>query len=320
LNHPNIVTIHEVGEQDGRTFMVMEFVDGKRLDELIPRKGMRLTEALRVAAQAADALTAAHAAGIVHRDLKPSNIMVDEQGRVKVLDFGLAKLVAPTPAAVAADEETRTAALTEEGAIVGSVPYMSPEQAEGRPVDTRSDIFSFGAVLYEMVRGQRAFRGDSRISTLAAVVEKEPQPIGETGAVVPPELERLILRCLRKDVSWRSQSMADVKLALEELRDELVSDKRTGPARRRWLWPAVCAALAMGAVAWAYLHHRGAVQPQARDLVRLSPDDGHMYNSPSISPDGRFVVYVSDRSVKSRRGCNRWERETRFSWPTLRTP
>ena len=243
--------------------------------------------------------------------------MVDAQGRVKVLDFGLAKQTAPAPAA---DEETLTVPITEEGAIVGSVPYMSPEQAEGRPVDARSDIFSFGAVLYEMVTGQRAFRGDSRISTLAAVVEKEPQPIGETGAVVPPELERLILRCLRKDVSWRSQSMADVKLALEELRDELVSDKRTGPARRRWLWPAVCAALAMGAVAWAYLHHRGAVQPQARDLVRLSPDDGHMYNSPSISPDGRFVVYVSDRSVKSRRGCNRWERETRFSWPTLRTP
>jgi Tol biopolymer transport system component len=191
--------------------------------------------------------------------------------------------------------------LTEEGAIVGSVPYMSPEQAEGRPVDARSDIFSFGAVLYEMVTGQRAFRGDSRISTLAAVVEKEPQPISETGAVVPSELERLIIRCLRKDLNRRSQSIADVKLALEELRDDSESGKLgqrpvSAPARRRWLWPAVCAAIAVGADAWAYLHQRGAVQPQARDLVRLSPDDGHMYDSPSISPDGRFVVYVSDRS------------------------
>ena len=197
LNHPNIVAIHEVGEQDGRTFMVMEFVDGKQLNELIPRKGMRLTEALRVAVQVADALTAAHAVGIVHRDLKPGNIMVDAQGRVKVLDFGLAKVAAPA-VALTADEETRTATLTEEGAIVGSVPYMSPEQAEGRPVDARSDIFSFGAVLYEMVTGQRAFRGETRVSTLVAVVEKEPQPVSETGAEVPPELERLIARCLRR--------------------------------------------------------------------------------------------------------------------------
>src|SRR5215471_718406 len=150
LNHPNIVTVYDVGEQNGRTFMVMEFVDGKPLNELIPRKGMKLNETLRVAALVADALTAAHAAGIVHRDLKPGNIMVDGQGRVKVLDFGLAKLTAPAPAA---DEETRTLSLTEEGTIVGSVPYMSPEQAEGRPVDARSHIFSFGAVLYEMVTG-----------------------------------------------------------------------------------------------------------------------------------------------------------------------
>jgi eukaryotic-like serine/threonine-protein kinase len=176
LNHPNIITIHEIGEQDGQTFIVMELVDGKPLNELIPRKGMRLTEALRIAAQVAGALTAAHAAGIVHRDLKPANIMVDAHGRAKVLDFGLAKLSAP--AAVGADEATRSLAtdqpVSEEGVIVGSVPYMSPEQAEGKPVDARSDIFSFGAVLYEMITGQRAFRGESKISTLAAIVEKDP--------------------------------------------------------------------------------------------------------------------------------------------------
>jgi serine/threonine protein kinase len=225
LNHPNIITIHEIGEQDGQTYIVMELVDGKPLNELIPRKGMRLTEALRIAAQVADALTAAHAAGIVHRDLKPANIMVDAHGRVKVLDFGLAKLVAPTRATAAddADKATRTLAaglpVTEEGMIVGSVPYMSPEQVEGRALDARSDIFSFGAVLYEMITGQRAFRGDSRISTLAAVVEKDPPPVSESSASTPPEVERVIARCLRKDVNRRSQSMADVKLALEELRD-----------------------------------------------------------------------------------------------------
>src|SRR5215472_8544970 len=300
LNHPNIVTVYDVGEQNGRTFMVMEFVDGKPLNELIPRKGMKLNETLRVAALVADALTAAHAAGIVHRDLKPGNIMVDGQGRVKVLDFGLAKLTAPAPAA---DEETRTLSLTEEGTIVGSVPYMSPEQAEGRPVDARSDIFSFGAVLYEMVTGQRAFRGESRISTLAAVVEKEPRPVGETGALVPPELERLITRCLRKDVNRRSQHMSDVKLALEELRDESESGKlRVGRPEayptRRWLWPAVCALIAVCAIALAYLRYRGAAQSQGPDLVRLSPDDGHSYLEPAISPDGKFVAFVSDRSGK----------------------
>jgi len=302
LNHPNIVAIHEVGEQDGRTFMVMEFVDGKQLNELIPRKGMRLTEALRVAVQVADALTAAHAVGIVHRDLKPGNIMVDAQGRVKVLDFGLAKVAAPA-VALTADEETRTATLTEEGAIVGSVPYMSPEQAEGRPVDARSDIFSFGAVLYEMVTGQRAFRGETRVSTLVAVVEKEPQPVSETGAEVPPELERLITRCLRKEVNRRCQHMSDVKVALEELRDESESGKlmrpaATAPAGRRWLWPAMGVVIALGAVAWAYLQQRGGTQSQGPDLVRVSPDDGHSYVGPGISPDGKFVAYASDRSGK----------------------
>ena len=237
LNHPNIITIHEIGEQDGQTFIVMELVDGKPLNELIPRKGMRLTEALRIAAQVADALTAAHAAGMVHRDLKPANIMVDAHGRVKVLDFGLAKLSAHAAAdAIGADEATRTLTLdqpiTEEGVILGSVPYMSPEQAEGKPVDARSDIFSFGAVLYEMITGQRAFRGESRISTLAAIVEKEPQPPSEISAT-PPELDRLIVRCLRKDVKRRSQNMADVKLALEELRDESESGKLVRPATAR---------------------------------------------------------------------------------------
>ena len=309
LNHPNIITIHEIGEQDGRTFIVMELVDGKPLNELIPRKGMRLTEALRIAAQVADALTAAHAAGIVHRDLKPGNIMVDTHGRVKVLDFGLAKLSAP-PAAAGEDAATRTVALeqpvTEEGVIVGSVPYMSPEQAEGKPVDARSDIFSFGAVLYEMITGQRAFRGESRVSTLAAVVEKDPQPPSEISSTTPPELDRLIARCLRKDVNRRSQNMADLKLALEELRDESESGKLARPATavpagtRRWLWPAVAIAsvlIAAVAFTWIYLNLHSP-PPKGPDLVRLSPDDGHTYSQPSISSDGGFVAYVSDRSGK----------------------
>ena len=159
LNHPNIVTIYDIAEENGRHYIVMEFVNGKPLHEIIPRKGMRITETLRMAAQIAEALTAAHAMGIVHRDIKPGNIMVDATGRAKVLDFGLAKLTAPIVPATAFADETRTLAKdrprTEQGAIIGSVPYMSPEQAEGRPVDARSDIFSFGALLYEMVTGRR---------------------------------------------------------------------------------------------------------------------------------------------------------------------
>jgi Tol biopolymer transport system component/tRNA A-37 threonylcarbamoyl transferase component Bud32 len=308
LNHPNIITIHEVGEQDGRTFIVMELVEGKPLNELIPAKGMRLTEALRIAAQVAGALTTAHAAGIVHRDLKPANIMVDAHGRVKVLDFGLAKLSAPAAlVAVEADEGTRTLVLdqpvTEEGMIVGSVPYMSPEQAEGKPVDARSDIFSFGAVLYEMITGQRAFRGESRVSTLAAVLERDPQPPSEISSTTPPELERLITRCLRKDVNRRSQSMADVKLALEELRDESESGKLARPAltagvgARRWLWPVAIASVLIAAAAftWFSFSRRG-IQSKVPELVRVSPHDGHSYTAPAISPDGGFVAYVSDRS------------------------
>ena len=295
LNHPNIVTIHEVGEQDGLTFMVMEFVDGKPLNNLIPRKGMRLTDALRVAAQVADALTAAHAASIVHRDLKPGNIMVDSQGRVKVLDFGLAKLAAPA-IAVAADEETRTAPLTEEGAIAGSVPYMSPEQAEGRPVDVRSDIFSFGAVLYEMLTGQRAFRGETRASTLAAVVEKEPQPVSETGTEVPPELERLVARCLRKDVNRRSQHMSDVKLALEELLEESHSGTAhtSGqPARGRTLWKRVSSGLAAALlVGLVYL------RPWTNETIALNETLLTTYagynGSPTISPDGTHFAFEWD--------------------------
>ena len=306
LSHPNIVTIHEIGEQDGRIFIVMELVDGKPLKELIPRKGLRLTEALRIAAQVADALTAAHAAGIVHRDLKPANIMVDSHGRVKVLDFGLAKLTAPAAGlAVGADEATRTLtveqSITEEGVIVGSVPYMSPEQAEGKPVDARSDIFSFGAVLYEMITGQRAFRGESRVSTLAAIVEKDPPPPSEISSTTPPELDRLIARCLRKDVNRRSQHMADVKLALEELHDEsgsrpLVSPSRFGSSRLRMrTMLAAIGMIALIAGIWFLLREHQSSAGPAASPVRLTLEAGSA-SYPAISADGKLIAFASDRS------------------------
>ncbi len=178
LQHPNIITIFDVGSADQGEYLAMELVRGRTLDQVIPQKGFRLQEALRYAIQITDALSAAHGAGIVHRDLKPGNIMVTDQGQIKILDFGLATLTehAPTTAA----DETRVlseAPKTGAGTILGTVAYMSPEQAEGRKVDARSDIFSFGSILYEMLSGKRAFRADSTPGTLAAVINLEPQPL-----------------------------------------------------------------------------------------------------------------------------------------------
>jgi eukaryotic-like serine/threonine-protein kinase len=237
LNHPNIVHIYDIGTDAGIDFIAMEYVSGKALDQLIPRKGMRLNEALKIAGQVADAMARAHEAGILHRDLKPSNVMVDERGLVKVVDFGLAK---PTETAeTVGDATTRTAAVkTEEGAIVGTVAYMSPEQAEGRALDGRSDIFSFGAVLYEMVTGLRAFSGDTVVSTLASVIKEHPKPLREVAPEAPHDLEKLIARCLQKQPDRRWQAMADLRVALGELREESESGDRQAaamPVRRR-LW------------------------------------------------------------------------------------
>src|SRR5580765_4188598 len=223
LNHPNIITIHDIASENDIDFIVMEYVQGKTLDQLIPRKGLRLNETLRFAVQMADALAKAHSAGIIHRDLKPTNVMVTDDGLVKVLDFGLAKLTE-----VSNSEEASTRTLrheTDEGTIVGTVSYMSPEQAEGKKVDARSDIFSFGSVLYEMVTGRRAFHGDSKLSTLSAILKEDPNPVSSIVPDVPRDLEKIISRCLRKDAERRFQTMADLRVALEELKEESESGK-----------------------------------------------------------------------------------------------
>jgi serine/threonine protein kinase len=217
LNHPNIVTIHDMVSENGRELMVMEYVSGSSLREMIPPGGMPVEQILHYGVQLADALTAAHGAGIIHRDLKPGNIMVTERGLVKILDFGLAKLPAEL---ICEDSETRasTAPLTVEGTLLGTVAYMSPEQAEGRPVDTRSDIFSLGSVFYEMATGQRAFDRGNTISTLTAVLRDEPRPIVEAAPDVSPELQEIILRCLRKNPDERWQDAVDIYRALLALK------------------------------------------------------------------------------------------------------
>jgi eukaryotic-like serine/threonine-protein kinase len=302
LSNRHIVTIYDIdtGQVDGQPvdFIAMEYVAGKTLDRMIGRKGMRLNDALRYAIQIADGLAAAHNAGIVHRDLKPANIIVNEQGEVKILDFGLAKLTEveePDVFAVTQSVHIDAALRTEAGTIIGTVAYMSPEQADAHAVDARSDIFSFGAVLYEMVTGRRAFGGDSKLSTLASVLHSEPAPL-QNGSGVPRDVERIISRCLRKDPQRRWQSMADVKVALEDVLEELeagklgAADFATLRKPRGWfqflLWPALIV-IALGAGVYAGWK---ALKPAQPTFARLTYRRGEI-PSAKFSLDGQTVVF-----------------------------
>jgi eukaryotic-like serine/threonine-protein kinase len=311
LNHPNIVTIHDIAEDNGIDFIAMEYVLGKTLDERISRKGIRLNEVLKYSVQIADALATAHEAGIIHRDLKPGNIMVGGDGRIRVLDFGLAKL---TEVSVGSElDETRTVAAvetdskpnTEEGKILGTISYMSPEQGEGRTVDARSDIFSFGSVLYEMITGHRPFQGDSNMSTLGAIIHKQPSPLPEE---VPHDLKKIVNRCLRKDPERRFQHMKDLCVELEELKEEsdsgLVSEtpgtervSETAPLRR--LGMAAVAIIAIIGVGWLARERSGS-ESQRTDLapVPLTSYPG-MEVFPSFSPDGDRLAFEWNQNGES---------------------
>jgi eukaryotic-like serine/threonine-protein kinase len=300
LNHPNIVTIYTAEEAaDGSLILTMELVDGKALAELIPKSGMALDRLLKLAVQIADAVGAAHERGIAHRDIKPRNIMVTGDGRVKVLDFGLAKL-----RDVAGDgAQTYSTAplfeLTGEGRIVGTAAYMSPEQAEGRALDYRTDIFSLGTVLYEMTTGDRPFAGESVVSVLSAILRDTPRSVSEVNPRVPRELARIIRRCLAKDPDERYQSAKDLRNDLNDLRQELSSGDvpaaAVAPVRRQaWVRPAIGAGLIVAAAGagWiaAGLLNRPPPPTLPTSAVQLTFEPG-VEGSPSISPDGKWVVY-----------------------------
>jgi serine/threonine-protein kinase len=224
LNHPNILTVHEIGEQDSTRFIATELVAGVTLRERLARGPMELAEALDVAAQAASALAAAHAAGVVHRDVKPENLMLRPDGYVKVLDFGLAK-VAPAPAP--ADAPTQTGLATEAGVVMGTARYMSPEQACGLPVDARTDVWSLGVVLYEMIAGRLPFEGANTSEVLAAILTRsEAPPVARFAPGAPPDLERIVSRALAKDREERYHSMQDLALDLKHLRQGLDFEAR----------------------------------------------------------------------------------------------
>jgi serine/threonine protein kinase len=304
LNHPNIITIHDIVSEGDSDFLVMEFVAGKTLGELTPKGGLPLRLVLSYGVQIAEALEAAHAAGIVHRDLKPGNVMVAGQtedgrpGLVKLLDFGLAKLTAPSPPTVLGDETAtlERAPLTVEGSILGTVSYMSPEQAEGKPVDARSDIFAFGAILHEMVTGERAFAGDSAISTLTSILRDEVRPLRQFSANVPPVLESIVARCLRKNREERWQSIGEVRAALALLKRDsdsgiLYAPPPIPPAPQRakrslWRVPlliALTGVLVVGglvvmaglAILWAIFHHSSKSYVPSAVTIETGKPESH---------------------------------------------
>jgi serine/threonine protein kinase len=291
LNHPNIITIHDIVSEGNAEYMVMEFVQGKTLIDLIPKGGLRVPQVLKYAVQMTDALQVAHSAGIIHRDLKPGNVMVTETGLVKVLDFGLAKLTDSSPLSQTASSPTDAtqtinhAPLTVEGSIIGTVSYMSPEQAQGKRVDSRSDIFSLAVVLYEMVTGTRAFAGESALSTLSAILRDEARPIPEIAPDTPPQLEQVIQRCLRKNPDQRFQTMKEVQVALGALKHESDSGMlyRTRAGMEPWPKPkrspiplmlgagvAIAVLAIAGGSTWWWLH-RASKPPAATEIQNPVP-------------------------------------------------
>lgn len=305
LNHPNIVTIYDIDTADGVDFIAMEYVTGKSLDQLIGWKGLPVADLLRYAIQIADALSAAHAAGIIHRDLKPANIMIGEQGSAKLLDFGLAKLIDASNTGLTVTRTIGSELRTDLGVIRGTVEYMSPEQAEGRKLDGRSDIFSFGTVLYEMATGIRPFQGETSISTLSAILRENPPPIAAAIAGISPDLEKIVRRCLRKDLARRYQHMDDLRIELLELQEEL---QRGGPAiaaaprpAERNPWKIAVAAglvaLAAGLAGWS-VGRTGTRDAIAPSRIRRMTHDAGLTDEPALSPDGKLLSYASDRAGK----------------------
>ncbi|HEY6148764.1 MAG TPA: serine/threonine-protein kinase, partial [Thermoanaerobaculia bacterium] len=224
LNHPNITSVLDIGEHDGSPYVVQELLEGETLRQALAA-GVSPRKAVDYAIQIAHGLAAAHEKGIVHRDLKPENVFVTKDGWLKILDFGLAKLIHPEERLPATNLPTETAG-TEPGVVLGTLGYMSPEQVRGRLADARSDIFSFGAILYEMLAGQRAFKGDSAADTMSAILKEDPPDISLTNQNVPPGIERIVRHCLEKNPEQRFQSARDLAFDLEALSG--VSGPRAG--------------------------------------------------------------------------------------------
>jgi Tol biopolymer transport system component len=320
LNHPSIVTIHSVEEADGVPFLTMELVEGKPLSAMLSGGGLPLDTLLRIATGISDAMAAAHQRGITHRDLKPANVMITGDGRVKVLDFGLAKLQeqgghfdGDSPTLLPPSD------LTGEGRIIGTVSYMSPEQAEGRPVDQRSDIFSLGVMLHEMATGERPFKGDTNVSVMSSILKDTPSSITDINPKLPAGLARIVKRALAKDPQRRYQTATDLRNDLEELKQDIDSGPVAAPIaardRAHRPWSTTAALLVVGALVLAagagvalWWWRGPAVPPSgvfALDRFARLTTSGSAQIA-AISPDGRYVVHI--KNEKGRSGL--WVRQT----------
>ncbi len=299
LAHPNIVTVFDVGETDGAVWIAMELVEGRTIRDLVSAGALPIRRVLEIGTQTAEGLSAAHAVGIVHRDLKPENLILSKDGYVKILDFGLAKLAEKSPASEEAPTMTAGAPGTEPGTVMGTVGYMSPEQAAGQAVDFRSDQFSFGSILYEMSTGQRAFQRRTGVETLAAILREEPRAVAELNPAAPPPLRWTIERCLAKEPDERYASTKDLARDLKSVRDHLseTSDVAVTAAparpRRGWLVPAAAALISgilLGVLAMRLAGSpSGPTQPVFQQITfRRGTISGARF-----APDGKTIVYAA---------------------------
>jgi len=302
LSHPNICPLYDVGSQDGIGYLVMEHLEGETLADRLRRGPMPLEQVLRVGVDICEGLEKAHRTGVVHRDLKPANIMLTKSG-ARLMDFGLAKPSVPALETGASSLKTMSSPLTAEGSVVGTFQYMSPEQIEGKEVDGRSDLFSLGAVLYEMVTGRRAFEGKSQLSVASAILEKEPAPISAVKPMTPPALDRAIRTCLEKDPEKRWQAARDLAHELEWIAGDGSragvggSGTRAGRSRERWLMAALAVTAAL-ALTLGYRQTTRAPGDERVTRTYIKPMEGSSLilsegTGPTLSPDGRRLVFVA---------------------------
>ena len=327
LNHPNILTVYDIGEHDGSPYIVAELLDGEELRDRLDEGSLPLRKVTEYAQQIVNGLSAAHEKGIVHRDLKPENLFLTKDDRVKILDFGLAKLSEPGAVATGSEDATRKV-LTNPGVIMGTVGYMSPEQVRGEKVDHRSDIFSFGAILHEMITGRRAFRRDTMAETMTAILKEEPEELTESNPNINPSLVRIVHRCLEKKPERRFQSTSDLGFALESLSaptsssgssasvlttaaSVAVEEERKSVWRERLPWIVAGAMTVFAVVAFGLMYLGRSSTPdhaiwlsftapqnlafneKKNDFAVISPD-GQKMAFTGYAADGKSMLYVSD--------------------------
>jgi serine/threonine protein kinase/Tol biopolymer transport system component len=316
LQHANICTLHDIGSQNGTDFLVMEYLEGQTLADRLKKGPLPLDQVLKIGTEIAQALEKAHQRGIIHRDLKPANIMLTKAG-AKLMDFGLAKpevaigsqavgaFTPSTPTMNLASLTSAASPLTQKGSIVGTFQYMAPELLQGAEADARSDLFSFGCVLYEMITGRQAFQGKSQLSVFSAILEKDPEPISASQPLAPPMLDRVVSACLAKDPADRFQSAHDVAMDLRWIESPGAAPadaESTAPASSRILWiAAVALAIILGTLAGFFLHHPAVSSPSIRAVINPPPEAHFRLTSdvagpPTFSPDGAYLGFTATGS------------------------